>query len=51
MWNVNSRPHHFHPRGEKTAIESPMKGNPNYDIPIFLKELLEKEFKNLPDKD
>ncbi len=47
MWNVNSKPHHFHPRGEKTAIESPMNGDPKHDISILLKELLKKEFKNL----
>ncbi|MHA1660099.1 MAG: toxin-antitoxin system TumE family protein [Promethearchaeota archaeon] len=47
MWKVKSKPHHFHPRGDKTAIESPMNGNPKNDIPILLKKLLKKEFKNL----
>ena len=46
-WEVNSKPHHFHPRGEKIAVESPMKGDPKHDILILLKKLLEKEFKNL----
>ncbi|MHA1490211.1 MAG: toxin-antitoxin system TumE family protein [Promethearchaeota archaeon] len=47
MWKVKSKPHHFHLRGDKTAIESPMNGNPKNDIPILLKKLLKKEFKNL----
>ena len=42
MWEVSSKPHHFHTRGDKTAIESPMIGDPSKDIPILLKELLEK---------
>jgi len=28
-WNVSSRPHHFHPRKKKDAIESIMKGLPD----------------------
>jgi len=42
MWKVNSRPHHFHLRGDKKAIESPMNGDPNHDIPILLKKLIEE---------
>ena len=44
MWKVNSKLHHFHPRGDKTAIESPMNGDPNHDIPILFKELLERKW-------
>ena len=40
IWNVISKPHHFHPKGEKTAIESPMNGDPNYDVPILIKKFL-----------
>jgi hypothetical protein len=40
LWNVKSKPNHFHPKGEKKALESPMIGNPEHDIPILLKELL-----------
>ena len=36
-WDVNTRPHHFHIRGLKSTIESPMLGEPNHDIPIILK--------------
>jgi hypothetical protein len=43
MWMVKSRPHHFHPKDEKTAIESLMNGDPKHDIPILLKDLLKKE--------
>lgn len=49
MWNVKSKPHHFHPRYEKNANESPMNGDPEHDIPILLNEFIEKEFKN-PEK-
>ncbi len=40
MWNVKSKPHHFHPKGEKTAIESSMNGDPKHDMLILIKELL-----------
>ena len=40
MWNVISKSHHFHPKGEKIAVESPMKGDPKHDIPILLKKHL-----------
>jgi hypothetical protein len=36
-WDVNTRPHHFHIRGLKSTIESPMVGDQNHDIPILLK--------------
>ena len=38
-WNISSRPHHFHPRKKKDAIESMMKGFPDQDM-ITLIELL-----------
>jgi hypothetical protein len=41
IWEVKTRPHHFHIRGMQKVIESPMKGEPDYDIPIFLKYVLE----------
>ena len=47
MWEVNSKPHHFHPRGEKIAFESSMNGDPKHDISILLKELLEKLFNEI----
>ena len=40
-WDVNTRPHHFHNRGLKSIIESPMLGKPNHDIPILLKMILD----------
>jgi len=40
IWDVSSKPHHFHPKGEKTAIESPMNGDPKYYIPILIKNFL-----------
>ena len=41
MWNVISKPHHLNPKGEKIAIESPITGDPKYDIPILLKKHLD----------
>ena len=40
IWNVISKPHHYHPKGEKTAIESPMNGDPEYDISILINKFL-----------
>ena len=31
-WNVESKPHHFHPRNSSTVADSPMNGNPLHDI-------------------
>jgi hypothetical protein len=41
MWNVISKPHHLHPKGEKIAIKSSMTGDPKYDIPTLLKKHLD----------
>ncbi|MFW9989998.1 MAG: hypothetical protein ACFFC3_15230 [Candidatus Odinarchaeota archaeon] len=41
IWDVKTRPHHFHTRGLKKVIESPMIGEPKHDIPIILKSVLE----------
>lgn len=35
-WNVSTSPHHFHPRHDKFAIESPMNGNPDHDLPLLI---------------
>ena len=40
MWNVKSKPHHFHHKGEKTAIESSMNGDPKHDMLFLLKAFL-----------
>lgn len=39
LWDVPTRPHHFHPRYKKQAIQSDMTGNPNQDIPLLYKLL------------
>ena len=41
IWEVSTKPHHYHPRYEKKAVSSKMTGDPENDIPIlcrFLKE-------------
>ncbi len=38
-WLVSSRPHHFHPRMSKQGFKSPMKGDPDDDLPLLLKLL------------
>jgi len=41
IWNVKSRPHHFHVRGMQSVIDSSMNGDPNHDIPILINKILE----------
>ena len=40
VWNVRSRPHHFHSRGLKEVKTSPMKGNPEHDLPLLMNKIL-----------
>ena len=47
LWEVATRPHHFHQRYEKLAIESPMNGDLAVDI-IALVEFI-RYSKFLPD--
>jgi hypothetical protein len=35
-WPVKTKPHHVHHRYEKDAVESPMQGLPDKDIPILI---------------
>lgn len=37
MWDVTSNPNHFHPWQREDAISSPMIGDPENDIPVFIK--------------
>ncbi|OLS19246.1 MAG: hypothetical protein HeimC3_46770 [Candidatus Heimdallarchaeota archaeon LC_3] len=46
-WNVSTRPNHFHPRNSKNGFDSPMKGNPKFDIPILV-DLIQKNSLNDP---
>ncbi len=39
-WDVNSKPHHYHPRKEKIGKNSPMIGNPQKDM-VILSEMIE----------
>ncbi|KKN21471.1 hypothetical protein LCGC14_0924980 [marine sediment metagenome] len=45
IWDVETRPHHFHTRGLKKVIDSPMKGEPEHDIPILLTFIIENNKK------
>ena len=47
-WKVSSRPHHFHPRKTKEAINSPMKGFPDKDIIKLIELLKSGELKSIP---
>jgi len=40
-WDVKTRPDHFHIRGMQSVKESPMEGDPNQDIPILIKKIIE----------
>ncbi|MHA1911035.1 MAG: toxin-antitoxin system TumE family protein [Candidatus Kariarchaeaceae archaeon] len=35
-WQVDTRPHHFHPRYSKKGFKSPMSGKPTEDIPLVI---------------
>jgi len=35
-WKVLSRPHHFHPAKTPGAFDSPMRGEPDLDLPLLL---------------
>lgn len=37
LWDVSSRPHHFHPRNKKEATSSVMIGDPDSDMPLLCK--------------
>ena len=39
LWDVNTRPHHFHTRGLTSVVASPMKGIPESDISLLIKEI------------
>ena len=45
IWDVKTSPHHSHIRGMKKVIESPMKGEPEHDMSILLKFVLENIMK------
>ena len=47
-WEVSTRPHHFHPRKTKEAIESPMKGSPRQDIKNLIELLKTGKLKEIP---
>ena len=40
IWNIKTRPHHFHVRGMQSVVDIPMRGEPNHDLPILLKYIL-----------
>ncbi len=40
IWDVKTRPHHFHIRGMQSVIDSLMNEEPNHDIPILLEYIL-----------
>ena len=35
-WDVSTKPHHFHEKGNRKILDSPMSGNPDHDIPIIV---------------
>ena len=42
-WDVNTRPHHCHPRFKREAIESEFNGNPKHDMPILCNMVKRKD--------
>ncbi len=43
-WDVDTRPHHFHPRFHRHVQESQMIGDPDTDIPLLVRFLKGKQF-------
>ena len=41
IWDVKTRPHHFHRRRMQSVVDSQMRGEPNHDISILLKYILD----------
>lgn len=39
-WAVSTKPHHYHPKHQYDATISPMRGDPNQDIPLLFDLLL-----------
>ena len=35
-WPVSTQPNHLHPKGDLKAIDSPMIGDPQHDIPLLI---------------
>jgi hypothetical protein len=46
-WEVSTRPHHFHPRKEKKAIQSIMTGIPEEDMPYLCESILSNRLYNI----
>jgi hypothetical protein len=42
IWNVKTKPHHWHSRGLQTVIESPMNGDPDNDVPLLIELIFKK---------
>jgi hypothetical protein len=42
IWDVKTRPNHFHVRGMQSVIESPIRGMPDLDIPTLFKHFQKK---------
>ena len=41
-WDVSTKPHHLHERGNRNVVASSMIGKPTHDIPILIKYIKEE---------
>jgi len=41
IWDLKTRPHHFHVRGMQSVVDKPDEWRTNLDIPILLKYIVE----------
>lgn len=39
VWDISTKPHHFHLKNKKEVVSSNMTGNPDIDIPLLCKFL------------
>ena len=43
-WDVISKPHHFHPKLSKVAIDSPMSGDFHHDLDLLIQAIISGKF-------
>ncbi|MBA7687840.1 hypothetical protein ES703_96313 [subsurface metagenome] len=41
-WDVSTKPHHLHERGNRNVVASSMIGKSTHDIPILIKYIKEE---------
>ena len=45
-WEVSTKPHHLHERGNRNVVSSSMIGKPSHDIPLLIKYIMKRKEKS-----